>query len=1064
MKNFLTFFLLVWGPIAIAQQHTVKGQVVDGATGSPLRGVMVTGQKANVITDADGKFLLPAEESMTILRVTYPGYQEQEFNVEIPQKEPLKISLSTKITRLQEVTITTGYQKLPKERATGSFSTVDQKLLGQQTTTHILDRLPAIANGITVDRGTSGTAQMMIRGLSTINGPKSPLIVLDNFPYEGDIANINPNIVESITVLKDAAAASIWGARAANGVIVITTKNSRFSQPLSLEFTANTSCSGKPDLGYLKPISSSDFIDVEQGLFKKGFYDNDINSPYHPVLSPVVDLLNKEKNGLLTDEEASREINRLRSIDSREQYRRYMYRPLENHQYSLNLSGGAPSFSWISSLGYDDNTGNLGEEYKRLNLRFQNTWQPIRQLSLVSGIYFTHVGTRSGRSGYGSIGMKGNSAVPYMQLANESGNALVVPSTYDQNYKDAVGGKGLLDWNYYPLTDWQHNISTTRNAEVMLTAALNYKIIKGLDLDIKYQYQRQSGNKEGLHDEGSYYTRNYINKFAQVGAGGTTTFIIPKGGILDKSNSLLVVNNLRGQLNYNRNWGNHRMTAIAGIETRDARTKSDYNRYYGYNPHNLSVGGIDYTHPYPNFVNGSSEYIQKGQSLEERDTRFVSLYANAAYTYQNKYTVSGSARRDASNLFGLTTNNQWNPFWSAGFAWDISREKFYNLNWLPYLKLRGSYGFNGNIDPAMVAVTTIAYYANGNVYTGTPMARFENYYNPNLKWESSRMINLGFDFSSHNNRVSGSIEYFTKKGTNLFGNAPIDYTTGITNMLMNVAGMKGSGLDIELKTTNIDRAFKWNTMLNFSVYHDKITRYYLSTSFASDFVNSGSTMRVSGIEGLPVYSVFAYPWAGLDSKTGDPLGYIDGQVSSDYSRLTGANVGINDLQYFGSAIPTTYGSFINSFSYKNFSLDIGLTYKFGYWFRRSSINYTDLFTSWMGHSDYEQRWQQPGDEQHTDVPSNPWETNSNRDAFYNGSSVLVEKGDHIRLQYINLSYSFSKDLWPQMLFQSFQIYCNMNNLGVIWRANKSGIDPDFNLGGSTLKPPMIFTLGLRAKF
>lgn len=173
---------------------------------------------------------------------------------------------------------------------------------------------------------------------------------------------------------------------------------------------------------------------------------------------------------------------------------------------------------------------------------------------------------------------------------------------------------------------------------------------------------------------------------------------------------------------------------------------------------------------------------------------------------------------------------------------------------------------------------------------------------------------------------------------------------------------------------------------------------------------------------------------------------------------------MKDLEYFGSAIPTVYGNFTNTFSYRQFSLDIGLTYKLGYWFRRPSINYTNLFTEWIGHSDYSQRWQKPGDEAFTNVPSNLYQTNTNRDAFYAGSSVLVEKGDHLRLQYINVTYRIDRNLWRNAPFKAIELYANAGNLGIIWQASKSGVDPDYNLGNNTVIPGASYTLGLKANF
>ena len=688
------------------------------------------------------------------------------------------------------------------------------------------------------------------------------------------------------TILKDAAAASIWGARAANGVIVITTKGARFNQAISIEFTANTTLAGKPNLRYSRQIGSSDFIDMEIALFNKGYYNSDINAADHPALSPVIDLLNREKKGTVSHEDAYSEINRLRTLDVRDQYKKYMYTPTENRQYAFNISGGSDHILWSSFIGFDHNTGSLGETYQRLNARLRNTWRPSDKWSISTGAYFTNSQTQSGRSAYNSITMRGNWKIPYAEFADATGNPFITSSLFDQNYKNGLIGKGLLDWNYYPLTDWMHDTTKKDNTEIILNTSANYKILKGLEAEIQYQYQQLNGESNVLRDEESYYTRNYINTFTQKNQNGTLYFPVPRGAILNKGNIKSAINNVRGQINYNKLVGKHNINAIIGGEVRETITTYQDNRYYGYNPYKLSVGTVDYTSQYPNYVTGGKSFIQKDMSLGKTNIRFVSLFGNASYTYDNRYTLSASVRRDASNLFGLKTNDQWNPFWSTGIAWNINKEGFYKSDWLPNLKLRGTYGFNGNIDPAMVAATTIIYDPTVSVYTGGSTARIDKFYNPLLRWETIRMINLGVDFATKNNRIAGSVEVYQKKGNNLFGEAPLDYTTGITSMIWNVAGIKGNGLDVELKTKNIDKVFKWYSTINYSRYRDEITAYYLKNNSASNFITQAGNMApASGIVGLPVFSVFAYKWAGLDPQTGDPLGYLNGITSNDYSKI-----------------------------------------------------------------------------------------------------------------------------------------------------------------------------------
>lgn len=1067
MKNTL-FIAALFLSVSVFSQYTVRGTVVEEGSLKPLKGIIVSEKNstAATLTDRTGSFSLTVKTKETELIVSGATYETLHLGVEGNTGDMLTVALTPKTAEIEAVVLSTGYQKIPKDRATGAFSTVNHDLLSKQVSTNIMDRVAAIANGVLMDRSVDGSSQLMVRGLSTMQGPRNPLIVLDDFPYEGDLKNINPDIVENITFLKDAAASSIWGARAANGVIVITTKKPQSSQPLRVEFTANTTLSNKPDLGYIRQMSSADFVEVEKQLFSQGFYDSDLDAPHHPVLTPAVDVLHQQKQGVISAGEAQQKLEQLKRIDVRNQYSKYMYTPSRNLQYALNFSEGRPGFSWIAGLGYDENTDHLGGKYERKSFRLQNTWRFTERLSGSAEVLYTHTGERSGRKPYGSVTMKGNWNIPYLQFADDVGNPLAVFSSYDQRYKESVSGIGLLDWNYYPMTDWQHTTSMSSNDEMLMNGSVQYKILKGLTADVKYQYQKSAGLSQSLYDENSYYARNYINTFAQIGEDGELHFNVPKGGILDQLMTDSEVNNIRGQLNYSYTSSGRSIVAIAGAETRATTIRYDENRYYGYHPLTHISVNVDYTQRYPSFVTGDMDFIQEGQSMREKKTRFVSLFANAAYTYLKKYTVTGSIRRDASNLFGLQTNDQWNPFWSAGMSWKLSDENFYPISWLPSLKLRASYGFNGNIDPAMVAVTTIVYDSSPSVYTGTGMARIDQYYNPNLRWETSRIINLALDFATLNNRISGSVDFFTKKGSNLFGSAPLDYTTGVTTLLWNVAGMQGRGLDVELKTQNVAEGnFRWNSILNFSRYRDEVTDYYRPNTFASMYVNAiGTSLPISGIKGLPVYSIFAYHWAGLDPETGAPRGYVNGEISTDYTAITGSEKGIESLEYFGSAIPTTYGSFINTFAFRDFSLDVGISYKLGYWFRRSSVNYTDLIVSRKGHSDFAERWQKSGDEVFTNVPSFDGTTDSSRDAFYSGSGALVEKGDHVRLQFVNLNYNLNKSRWIGLPLTQLQLYCSVNNLGILWRANKQGLDPDYSWGTTSIKPTTAYTIGLRAQF
>jgi TonB-dependent starch-binding outer membrane protein SusC len=446
--------------------------------------------------------------------------------------------------------------------------------------------------------------------------------------------------------------------------------------------------------------------------------------------------------------------------------------------------------------------------------------------------------------------------------------------------------------------------------------------------------------------------------------------------------------------------------------------------------------------------------------LNDRLSRFVSLYANGAYTYLSRYTVSMSARKDGSNLFGVNTNDKWQPLWSAGLRWQLSQEKFAPLKKLLQLQLRLTYGVSGNVDLSKSAITTIGYLLN-SPYTQTPQAIIDRFANPELQWEKSYMLNAGLDFSLVSNRLSGSVEFYHKKADNLFGNAPIDYTGGAGGTITkNVAAMKGDGIDLVLNGVIIQKPFKWMMQLIYSRYKDKVTDYYLTSLEGRNFISLGRP-RISGLEDRPVYSIFSYAWAGLDATNGDPQGILDGTISTDYTRLTREPM-VGDLTYQGPALPVHYGSIGNTFSWKNLELSVRMMYKLGYYFRRQSVEYGSLFNLRAGHQDYTKRWQKPGDELLTDVPSIRFPANSNRDAFYGGSETLVEKGDHIRLSYVSFAYNIRSGAAINQVIKNLRIYGMVNNLGVIWRANQHGIDPD--MPAASILPSRSYAIGINASF
>jgi TonB-linked SusC/RagA family outer membrane protein len=1057
MKQLISILLLTLGSFMLARaQQPLSGKIINATDGSPLAGARIlVDQNAVGYSDDQGRFNLSLPKGQHQLRVSLMNLETIDTIFRGPQTA-LIIRLKPRVRELEEVTVSTGYQKVNAERLTGAYQKISGSVLAEQVGSSIMARLEAIGSGLSVDRESYSRDRINIRGVSTFSGPGNVLVVLDNFPYEGSLDNINPNDVESISILKDAAATSIWGSRAGNGVIVIQTKKGKYNQPLSISANMVNTFKAEPDLYRLPQMTSSDYIDVELRLFNAGFYNSDYNSPSKPVLTPVIETM---YNNTLSQAQKDALIAAYRSKDVRDDFSRYFYRNGYARQYYVQAAAGAKAYGWTASAGYDRARTELNALSDRLSLRYALNFDVSKNLKFDIGVLYTGSNATSGKTAYGSVTSRSGSLYPYASFADADGKALAIAKDYSSGYIGSLAGNKLLDWYYYPLNDDAFQQNKTHQDDLNINAGLNYKW-EGISASLLYRLERQWGNGEQLQELGSYFTRNLINSYTQLSGTGSPVYKVPLGAINDRSTALLQAHDLRAQLNYTKRFGRHGLDMMAGAERREQINTGDKFRSYGFDPNSLSIAQVDYINPFPNYVTGSSSYIPDIQSLDHTNSRYVSMYGNISYDYREQYLLYGSARRDAANFFGVNTNDKWKPLWSVGAGWIISKAGFYHIKAVDLLKVRLSYGYSGNADPNQTALTTIAY-SGTSPYTQSPYANIDKKANPDLKWETVGTTNLGLDFSILGGRLSGSLDFYIKKGKDLLGVYPIDYTTGVGSFITkNVASMKGKGMDVQLNSINLNKSLKWQTQLNLSYNNTKVSDYYLLTTNARDWVG-GSTAAISGIIGSPVYSIYAFKSPGLDAA-GDPLGELNGQPSKDYTNIIQTGTALSDLKLFGSALPTFFGNLQNRFSYKGFSLQLSISFKLGYYFRRNSINYNSLINAGVGHSDYALRWQKQGDELSTNVPAFVYPANSNRDVFYAGSETLVEKGDHIRFQYANLSYKLPEQLFKKAV-RSAELYVNASNLGILWRANKKGIDPE-NAGINSLLPSKTLSLGCRINF
>ena len=1061
--TFLVAMILAFSCAIFAQQSiNLKGKVTDGNRNA-LAGATVTILNQNTVqTDSLGNFIINVKSGKYWVSFSYLGYLEQKKMIQVDGNiTPIIIALEPNPTQLQEVEISTGYQKIPKERATGSFEFVGQQALERIVSTNLIDRLQNIVSGLVFNKDATvanGSSPISIRGQTTIFANTKPLIVIDNFPYDGDLGNINPNDVESITILKDAAAASIWGARAGNGVIVVTTKRGKYNQDLRINFNANVTAVDRPDQFYQSRMSSADVVNIEKELFDKGFYRSKEISVANTALSPVVELLIAKRDGKLTTEQADAEIAKYSLLDNRSDINKYLYRNGVNNQYALSLNGGSAAANFFVSAGYDQNVLSLtGNDYSRTTLNLNHNYSLFKgKLELTTGFIFNRSHTQSNNPGTNGLNLD-SFPLLYLMLADPNGNPLSI-ARYRKSFTDQAYTKGLLDWEDRPLQELATGNDQTIQTDYRLSTGLKYKINSLLNLNVNYQYGNSNSDRNNIQSIATYNVRNQINRLTVVNADGTFVRPIPLGGILNRTESFGQSHNFRSQLNLDKDWANHSLHAISGFEVREQINEINLSRLYGYDEEHASSRIVDYVSSnFPVYSSpGTTGAISNGDSQSYAIDRYRSWFANVSYAYLRRYLFTASARLDQSNLFGVDANQKGVPLYAVGVGWTINEEPFYKVKWLPELKARLTYGYNGNVDKTLSAYTT-ARYTSAAPGTNLNYAVVVNPPNPSLRWERVQIINAGLDFATAGKRISGSVEVYRKKGIDLIGQAPYAPVTGILSFKGNTASTMGQGIDITLNTINIQRKFSWYSTFLFSYGNDKVTKYLLAPTSALGGI----------IEGKPFLNVYAFRWAGLDPQTGDPQGYLKGVLSKDYAGMIN-NATSEDVVYMGGLRPKYFGAIRNSISYAGFQLSANISYRLGYVFRKPSIRYyASLIGSvdnglYSGHGDYALRWKKPGDELITNVPSTSTTATANRDSFYASSSILVEKGGHIRFEEINLNYDLKNIKGLKKPFNSINFYMYAKNLGIIWKVTKADIDPDYS--AAQYIPVKTFAAGLRMNF
>lgn len=1069
-----------------ANKRTVSGTVKD-SDGEPVPGVsvLVKGTQVGVATDVNGRFELRVDDNPeVVLQFSFVGMKSQE--VKIGTHTTLNVVLESDTKALDEVLVT-GYQTISKERATGSFDMLSREQLNKPAST-LASRLVGVTAGVQNNLDEDGNIVFEIRGQTSLNTANArPLIVVDGFPVEGEFSSINPNDVESVTILKDAAAASIWGARSANGVIVVTTKKGAATKGAKIEVSAFAKVQRKIDLDYYNPLASSaETVEYE----RKGFSTNFFGGPWSPLddsylnaqsgYSQAVVALNENRLGYLSDEDLEATLEKLSNQNNKDQIRKYLLQIPLTHQYNVNISGATERMTNMLSLMYERERDGFKENHEdHLMVNFRNTTKLFKWLDFnFSGMVQYNDVDNSGINAtgdyysltYGSI----QGLQPYDMLVDENGNRTNLAGTFYQPILDRY-----VPTENFPYTDWSYNpITEIENRELGYTQ-MNYRIqggftvrfLEGLTYDTKFQYERYNTHYTDIYNENTFAVRQHINTTSTWDKEtNEITANLPKGGIKDESDETIQSYNFRNQINFDRTFkGRHALNVIIGTEiSQRIEETTDYARTYGYNDETLSVGvfpnGENGTIGWMGYSNGRFDYTN---SYTYTTDRYFSLYANAAYTLDEKYTLSGSVRTDASNLITDDPKYRYAPFWSVGASWQISKEAFMqDIDWIDRLTVRATYGYNGNVDKSTSFRPLISVNSTQNTYTHDFTASIQSFGNPDLRWERTGTWDVGIDYSFLGGKLAGKVDVYSKLGKDLMASMSIPSVNGTSSQSLNAAKMTNRGIELEVGTQLpvYEDKIVWTGNLNFSYNKNKIQELYKATYQAYELYGGGTYAYV---EGYDANTLWVFEYAGIENRGTEenpdwqPVVKGENGETFDFTGWTTGN-GLNYLKNAGTKVAPYAFGFSNSFKIYNFDLSFLITGKFGHKFMRTGFNYPSMSGGSALPNKY---YSEVVNSDPMDMVPIPFDKSEPRyyfwDRFYPYLDYLVESAAHIRLQEVNLTYNMPKHWLQRIGINQLSIYAQGNNL-CTWLKNKYKEDPEHPFGTTPLQAT--YTFGLRFDF
>lgn len=1028
---------------ATAQNRQISGTVSD-ANGHPVAGatVIVDGTSLGTTTNTAGEYTLSAPVNGTLV-VTFVGFEPQQLP--IAGKTRINVTMKEDAQAIDDV-IVVAFGTAKKEAFTGSAAVIKSDEIAKVQTSNVATALVGRVAGVQTS-STSGdlgkTPSIRVRGFSSINAGKEPLWIVDGMPYEGDLNNLNTNDIESMTVLKDAASNALYGARGANGVIMVTTKKAKSGDAV-VTIDAKWGVNSKALEEYDVITSPAQYYETHfkalygyyaqtnpaakaYALASSGLTSNGTGGlGYNVYTVPEGQALIGTNGKLNPNATLGRKIiyNGQEYWLTPDDWIDEAYQSAFRQEYNVNISGATERSSFYASLGYLDNTGIIkSSALERYTARLKADYQAKKWLKVGGNMSYAHFSNSNGNSNEGSAS----------STANIFAFSAQMPPIYPVYIRDG-SGRIMVDDNGYQMYDYgdKGNAGLTRpllpGANGLQTSWLNKKKAEGnafsgsgfVDISL-YKGLKLTVNGSTNIDETrtTYLNNQYYGQFAEA------------GGTISKYHTRDIAYNLQQILNYNETFGKHNVGLMVGHEYYQKKyyylsgTKS---KLFSYDNEELGGAVVDGA--------GAHSYID--------DYNSEGYFMRAQYDYAGRYFVSGSYRRDASSCFH--PDHRWGNFWSVGAAWLLNQENWFDAPWVNLLKLKASYGSQGNDNIGYYLYTDTYSIENNN---GEIAVLFGQKGNPNITWETNTNLNIGTEFGFWNNRLSGSVDFFNRKTSDMLFAFSVPSSLGYSSYYANVGDMVNRGVEVELNADLIrTKNVLWSFNLNLTHVKNEVT--YLAPEHKSTTVE-GYKGYIDGSyfvgEGLPLYTYYLRSYAGVDPETGASLWYKD--VKGDDGKITRTKTSdyTSATRYLhDSAIPSVYGGFSTSVSAYGVDFSISFNYQIGgkvydsgYASFMSSPYGTTVGTNY--HKDILKAW--TPENKGSDIPRLQYGdqyTTSVSDRFLTDASYL-------NISNINVGYTLPSKITQKFGVQKLRVYLACDN--VVYWSKRQGLDPRYSFTGAT---------------